>query len=291
MNDSFAASKKSRLSGAAARHHTGEAQMSSEYDVNLRYGVDSSLDLGGKVAVVTGGLGGIAMASNEMLLAKGARLALLYPPFEAEKVASLRDGFDADKVQFVECDVTDPASVERAFNAVAQHYGQIDILVNCAGYVMLQPVLETDFAEWQKQIAVNLTGPFLCAQAAGKRMVAAGNGGKIINIASQAASIAIDNHVAYTSAKAGLLGMTKVMAKEFAPHRINVNTLSPTVVLTPMGEKAWRGEKGEQMKKLIPLGRFAYTDEIAAAVLFFASNGSDMITGADLMIDGGFTIW
>lgn len=156
---------------------------------------------------------------------------------------------------------------------------------------MLQPVIETDFAEWQKQIAVNLTGPFLCSQAAARLMIRAGAGGKIINIASQAASIAIDNHVAYTSAKAGLLGMTKVMAKEFAPHRINVNTLSPTVVLTPMGEKAWRGEKGEQMKKLIPLGRFAYTDEIAAAVLFFASNGSDMITGADLMIDGGFTIW
>lgn len=264
--------------------------MSGEYDVNLRYGVDTTMNLSGKVAVVTGGLGGIAMASNQMLLEKGASLALLYPPFEADKVDSARAAL-AGQVQFICCDVTDLADVEQAFDAIVDHYGHIDILVNCAGYVMLQPVLETDFAEWQKQIAVNLTGPFLCSQAAGKQMVKAGNGGKIINIASQAASIAIDNHVAYTSAKAGLLGMTKVMAKEFAPHRINVNTLSPTVVLTPMGEKAWRGEKGTEMKKLIPLGRFAYTDEIAAAVLFFASNGSDMITGADLMIDGGFTIW
>jgi len=264
--------------------------MSGEYDVNLRYGVDTTMNLSGKVAVVTGGLGGIAMASNQMLLEKGASLALLYPPFEADKVDSARAALTG-QVQFICCDVTDPADVEQAFDAIVEHYGHLDILVNCAGYVMLQPVLETDFAEWQKQIAVNLTGPFLCSQAAGKRMVNAGNGGKIINIASQAASIAIDNHVAYTSAKAGLLGMTKVMAKEFAPHRINVNTLSPTVVLTPMGEKAWRGEKGTEMKKLIPLGRFAYTDEIAAAVLFFASNGSDMITGADLMIDGGFTIW
>ncbi|WP_432371854.1 GolD/DthD family dehydrogenase [Pantoea allii] len=264
--------------------------MSGEYDVNLRYGVDTTMNLSDKVAVVTGGLGGIAMASNQMLLEKGASLALLYPPFEADKVDSARAAL-AGQVQFICCDVTDPADVEQAFDAIVEHYGHLDILVNCAGYVMLQPVLETDFAEWQKQIAVNLTGPFLCSQAAGKRMVNAGNGGKIINIASQAASIAIDNHVAYTSAKAGLLGMTKVMAKEFAPHRINVNTLSPTVVLTPMGEKAWCGEKGTEMKKLIPLGRFAYTDEIAAAVLFFASNGSDMITGADLMIDGGFTIW
>ncbi|WP_428945971.1 GolD/DthD family dehydrogenase [Pantoea sp. FN060301] len=265
--------------------------MSKEYDVNLRYGVDINMDLSGKVAMVTGGLGGIAMASNEMLLAKGASLALLYPAFEQDKVGEVAGQFDRDRVQFFECDVTDPDSVEKAVSAVEAHYGQIDILVNCAGYVMLQPVLETDFSEWQKQVAVNLTGPFLCSQAVAKRMVKAGRGGKIINIASQAASIAIDNHVAYTSAKAGLLGMTKVMAKEFAPHKINVNTLSPTVVLTPMGEKAWRGEKGEAMKQLIPLGRFAYTDEIAAAVLFFAGNGSDMITGADLMIDGGFTIW
>ncbi|MFS2223773.1 GolD/DthD family dehydrogenase [Pantoea sp. B65] len=265
--------------------------MSNEYDVNLRYGVDTNLDLSGKVAVVTGGLGGIAMASNQMLLEKGASLALLYPAFEQQKVAQVAARFDAARVQFVECDVTQPASVTAAFQQVVAHYGHLDILVNCAGYVMLQPVLETDFAEWEKQLAVNLTGPFLCSQAAAKQMIQAGNGGKIINIASQAASIAIDNHVAYTSAKAGLLGMTKVMAKEFARHKINVNTLSPTVVLTPMGEKAWRGEKGEAMKQLIPLGRFAYTDEIAAAVLFFASNGSDMITGADLMIDGGFTIW
>lgn len=265
--------------------------MSNEYDVNLRYGVDTTMNLQGKVAVVTGGLGGIAMASNQMLLEKGASLALLYPAFEQSKVSDVAGQFDAARVQFVQCDVTDPASVEQAIEQVEAHYGQIDILVNCAGYVMLQPVLETDFDEWQKQVAVNLTGPFLCSQAVAKRMVRAGKGGKIINIASQAASIAIDNHVAYTSAKAGLLGMTKVMAKEFAPHKINVNTLSPTVVLTPMGEKAWRGEKGEAMKQLIPMGRFAYTDEIAAAVLFFASNGSDMITGADLMIDGGFTIW
>lgn len=265
--------------------------MSNEYDVNLRYGVDTAGSLAGKVAVVTGGLGGIAMASNEMLLEKGAKLALLYPAFEREKALEAAEQFDAARVLFVECDVAEPASVDAAFARVEAHYGQIDILVNCAGYVMLQPVLETEFAEWNKQIAVNLTGPFLCSQAAARRMIQAGRGGKIINIASQAASIAIDNHVAYTSAKAGLLGMTKVMAKEFAPHNINVNTLSPTVVLTPMGEKAWRGEKGEAMKKLIPMGRFAYTDEIAAAVLFFAGNGSDMITGADLMIDGGFTIW
>jgi NAD(P)-dependent dehydrogenase (short-subunit alcohol dehydrogenase family) len=263
----------------------------NEYDVNLRYGVDTQMSLAGKVAVVTGGLGGIAMAANQMLLEKGARLVLLYPAFEQEIVAAIKQQLGEEKVAYQVCDVADPQSVATAFSAAQQCWGRLDILVNCAGYVNLQPATEIAFSEWQQHLAVNLTGPFLCSQAFAQRLIAARHGGKIINIASQAASIAIDNHCAYTSAKAGLLGMTKVMAKEWATHGITVNTLSPTVVLTPMGEKAWRGEKGEEMKKLIPLGRFAYTDEIAAAILFFASNGSDMITGADLMIDGGFTIW
>jgi NAD(P)-dependent dehydrogenase (short-subunit alcohol dehydrogenase family) len=263
----------------------------NQYDVNLRYGVDTHLSLEGKVVVVTGGFGGIAMASNRMMLEKGAHLALLYPQFESALKQQIVDELGERQVSYFECDVTCPSQVVDVFLQVEQQCGQIDILVNCAGYVHLEPAVETSFEQWQKNLAVNLTGPFLCSQAAARSMIARGRGGKIINIASQAASIAIDNHCAYTSAKAGLLGMTKVMAKEWAPHRINVNTLSPTVVLTPMGEKAWRGEKGEEMKKLIPLGRFAYTDEIAAAILFFSSNGSDMITGADLMIDGGFTIW
>ncbi|EFE94698.1 GolD/DthD family dehydrogenase [Serratia odorifera] len=263
----------------------------NEYDVNLRYGVDSQMSLVGKTAVITGGLGGIAMATNHMLLEKGAQLVLMYPEFEQHRLAEARQQLGDAQVAYQSCDVTDPTSVHSAFSAAQLRFGQIDILVNCAGYVNLQPATEITLAEWQQHIAVNLTGPFLCAQEMARRAIAGGHGGKIVNIASQAASIAIDHHCAYTSAKAGLLGMTKVMAKEWAPFGITVNTLSPTVVLTPMGEKAWRGEKGEAMKKLIPLGRFAYTDEIAAAILFFASNGSDMITGADLMIDGGFTIW
>jgi NAD(P)-dependent dehydrogenase (short-subunit alcohol dehydrogenase family) len=262
-----------------------------QYDVNLRYGVDTSLSLAGKVAVVTGGFGGIAMASNRMMLEKGATLALLYPPFEHAVKEKVVQEFGEKRVHYFECDVSDPAQVSAVFKQIEERCGHIDLLVNCAGYVQLEPAVETSLEQWQRHLAVNLTGPFLCAQAAAKSMIAAGHGGKIISIASQAASVAIDNHCAYTTSKAGLLGMTKVMAKEWAPYHITVNTLSPTVVLTPMGEKAWQGEKGERMKKMIPLGRFAYTDEIAAAILFFATNGSDMITGADLMIDGGYTIW
>lgn len=265
--------------------------MSGQYDVNLRHGVDFDFRLDGKVAVVTGGLGGIAMASNEAFVAKGAKVAIWHSPNSASRVAAAIEKLGKDNAFAVSCDVAKEEDVEKAVQATLDHYGDIDILVNAAGYVALTPAEQVPLEEWNQIIDVCLTGAFLCAKHVGKYLLGSGHGGKIINIASQAATIAIDHHCAYTSAKAGLIGMTKVMAKEWARKGINVNTVSPTVVLTPMGAKAWEGPKGEAMKDLIPAGRFAYTDEIAAAVLFLASNGADMIVGADIMIDGGFTIW
>ncbi|WP_158161874.1 GolD/DthD family dehydrogenase [Grimontia hollisae] len=272
--------------------------MTTKYDVNLRYGVDLQQSLNGKVVVVTGGFGGIAMATNEMVLQKGGQLALIYPPFEQETVQTALAQLDAQKggeffgsVACFCCDVTIPKRVEETFEQILSHFNSIDALVNSAGYVHLEPAVEVSFEQWQKQVAINLTAPFLVCSAFAKWLIKSQRAGKIVNIASQAASIAIEGHVAYTSAKAGLLGMTKVMALEWARYGINVNTISPTVVLTPMGEKAWQGEKGEEMKAKIPMGRFAYTDEIAAAVIFLITNGSDMINGADLMIDGGYTIY
>ncbi len=266
--------------------------MSIDYDVNLKYGVDPNQSLEGKVAVVTGGFGGIAMAGNRLMYAKGARLALLYPGFEASKKEEILAEFpDKDRVIAVECDVTSPESVKKAMAEVKAKMGTVDIVVTCAGYVCLQPCLETELEEWNKHMAVNLTGTFLTVQEAARIMVEDKHPGKIIILASQAATVALDNHVAYAASKAGLWGICKVMAKELGPHGICVNTISPTVVLTPMGAKAWEGKKGEDNKKMIPIGRFAYTDEIGSAILFFASNGSDMITGTDLLIDGGYQVW
>ncbi|MBV7297861.1 GolD/DthD family dehydrogenase [Enterovibrio paralichthyis] len=272
--------------------------MATKYDVSLRYGVDPQQSLSGKVVAVVGGFGGIAMATNEMVLQKGGELALVYPPFEQEKMQTALEQLNAqpggeffDRVACFCCDVTIPQNVEETFEQILKRFTSIDALVNSAGYVHLEPAIEVSYEQWQKQVAVNLTAPFLVCSAFAKWLIESKRAGKIVNIASQAASIAIEGHVAYTSAKAGLLGMTKVMALEWAPHGINVNTISPTVVLTPMGEKAWQGEKGEEMKAKIPMGRFAYTDEIAAAVIFLITNGSDMINGADIMIDGGYTIY
>jgi NAD(P)-dependent dehydrogenase (short-subunit alcohol dehydrogenase family) len=264
--------------------------MSIQYDMSLRYGVDFGFRLDGKVAVVTGGLGGIAMATNAALVGKGARVAILYPAFEEARAGAAIEELGSSNAVAFACDVTQEAEVEAAITAAHRHFGDLHLLVNAAGCITLTCAEDIGFEEWQRQIAVNLTGPFLCAKHFARHVLASGHGGKIVNIASQAATVAIDQHCAYTSAKAGLIGMTKVLAKEWAGRGITVNTVSPTVVLTPMGAAAWEGEKGEAMKKMIPVGRFAYTDEIAAAILFLLSNGSDMITGADIMIDGGYTI-
>lgn len=114
---------------------------------------------------------------------------------------------------------------------------------------------------------LNLKGSFLMAQIIGREMIATG-GGKIVNMASQASVIALDKHVAYCASKAAIVSMTQVLAMEWAPYNINVNAISPTVILTELGKKAWAGQVGEDMKKLIPAGRFGYPEEVAACALF-----------------------
>jgi NAD(P)-dependent dehydrogenase (short-subunit alcohol dehydrogenase family) len=161
--------------------------------------------------------------------------------------------------------------------------------VNSAGIVDLAPAEAISLTAWQRTLDINLTGSFLVAQAVGRRMIASG-GGAIINLASQAGSVAIDGHVAYCASKFGVIGLTKTLALEWGRHGITVNSISPTVVLTDLGKKAWEGPKGDAMKAQIPMGRFAEPEENAAAAVFLASPGARMINGADLVVDGGFTV-
>lgn len=123
-------------------------------------------------------------------------------------------------------------------------------------------------------------------QYVGREMLKVGKG-KIINMASQAASVALPQHIAYTASKAAVLGVTKVLANEWGSRGITVNSISPTIVRTPMGMKVW-GETGEAIRSRIPVGRFAEADEVAAATIFLASDGARMINGIDLLIDGGY---
>lgn len=247
--------------------------------------VDFDFRLDGSVALVTGGASGIGAAIAAALSSKGARIA----------VVDLNEAGATDVAQGLPgsrgfgCNVADPDAVTAVVDAVIGEFGRIDVLVNSAGIVRLAPAEDLSLADWDSTIAINLKGTFLMCQTAGRHMLAAGSGA-IINMASQAASVALDQHVAYCASKFGVVGTSKVLAAEWAPRGVRVNTISPTVVLTELGHAAWDGPKGDALKKLIPTGRFAYPDEIAAAAVFLASSASAMINGADLLIDGGYTI-
>lgn len=242
--------------------------------------------LSGKLAVVTGAASGIGAAIAEGFATKGARVALLDMNLDAAaaRAASLPDA------RACACNVTDAASIATAVAEIRAAMGEIDILVNSAGIVDLAPAEEISDAAWTRTIDVNLTGSFLMAREVGRAMIAAGRGGRIVNLASQAGSVAIDGHVAYCASKFGIIGVTKTLALEWGRHGITVNSISPTVVLTDLGRKAWDGPKGEAMKAQIPAGRFAEPHEIAAAAVFLASDEAAMINGADLLVDGGYTV-
>lgn len=248
--------------------------------------IDYTFPLTGKVAVVTGGASGIGKAIVEAYHEKGAKVVICDLKLEEAKAEAAALGGD---VLAFACDVGDPASVEAAVKGIVDACGRIDILVNSAGIVALAPAEELSVDAWNLTMKVNLGGTFLMSQAVGKVMLAQG-AGKIINLASQAGSVALFDHAAYCASKFGVIGLTKVLASEWAPRGVTVNSISPTVVLTELGKKAWAGPKGDAMMKLIPTERFAIPEEIAAAAVFLASEGADMINGADLLIDGGYTI-
>jgi D-threitol dehydrogenase (NAD+) len=248
--------------------------------------VDFDFGLDGKTALVTGGAAGIGAAIAAAYAAKGARVAVV--DLNETVATQTAGGFPTESRGFG-CDVTDTDSVRGTVDAVLDVFGRVDILVNSAGVVHLAPAEELPEKAWDATIDVNLKGTFLMCQAVGRSMLDAG-GGVIVNMASQAASVALDQHVAYCASKFGVVGVSKVLAAEWGPRGVRVNTISPTVVLTELGRKAWDGPHGDALKKLIPTGRFAYPDEIAAAAVYLASDAAAMVNGADLVIDGGYTI-
>lgn len=248
--------------------------------------VDLSFGLHHKVAVVTGGASGIGAAIAEAFHAKGAAVVILDADLaHAEQTATRIGG----GTYALACDVSDADSVDRAVESITDRSGRIDILVNSAGVARLAPAETLSLADWNLTIAVNLTGTFLVTQRVGRVMLTAGRG-KVINIASQAGIVAIPEHVAYCASKFGVRGLTQVFAAEWGGRGVNVNCISPTVVMTDLGRRAWAGPKGDAHKAQIPKGRFAEPEEVAAAAVFLASDASDMVNGENLVVDGGFTI-
>lgn len=248
--------------------------------------LDFDFPLGGKTAFVTGAASGIGAAISEAFAIKGVRVAVVDLNEDAAQAQAKKIGGDAIAIT---CNVADPASVAQATRQAKDALGRIDILVNSAGIVDLAPAADLSLGAWQRTIDINLTGSFLVAQEVGRVMIAQ-KSGRIINLASQAGSVAIDEHVAYCASKFAVIGMSKTLALEWGRFGITVNTVSPTVVLTELGKAAWAGAKGEAMIGQIPAGRFAEPCEIAAAVVFLASDAAGMLNGADIVVDGGFTV-
>ncbi|MGQ8880880.1 GolD/DthD family dehydrogenase [Delftia sp. NA_296.1] len=245
-------------------------------------------DFDGRTALVTGGAGGIGLAIARQLAASGARVALLDLERQALDVAAASLAEPRHHLALA-VDVTRPAGVEQAVATVLEATGRIDILVNSAGVALLEPAGEISEAAWERTLAVNLTAPLLLAQAVAPAMRRQRHG-RIINLASQASVVALRRHAAYCASKAGLVGLTRVLALEWASDGITVNAISPTVVDTPLGRKAWAGQVGEAMRALIPTGRFAQPEEVARLAVFLAGTYAGMLTGENIVIDGGYSI-
>ena len=239
-----------------------------------------------KVALVTGAARGIGLAVAKRFLGEGYRVALL--DIEEELLAqSVQALNDPDNTLAIHADVSDADSVAKAFAAVQDRFGRLDALVNNAGIAIFKPLLETTQADWDRVLAVNLTGPFLCTQAAAPLMREHG-GGAIVNITSISALRASTLRTAYGTSKAGLAHLTKQFAVELATLGIRVNAVAPGPVDTAMAKAVHTPAIRADYHDTIPLNRYGLETELADAVFFLCSERATYITGQMLAVDGGF---
>lgn len=239
-----------------------------------------------KVAVITGAARGIGLAIARTFLAAGYRVALLDID-GAELQAAVASLEPIDAVLSIECDISDPSQVETAICRTEAQFGRIDSLINNAGIAVFKPLLETTFEEWQRVLAVNLSGPFLCTQLCAPVMLK-GGGGSIVNIASISGLRASTLRVAYGTSKAGLMHLTRQQAAELGNIGIRVNAIAPGPVETAMAKQVHSAAIRADYHDAIPLARYGTEKEIADAVFFLCSAAASYINGQTLAVDGGF---
>ncbi|OBA00434.1 SDR family oxidoreductase [Halomonas sp. G11] len=231
--------------------------------------------------LVTGATSGIGLDIAQALAELGAELVLFGR--NREKLAELKQALGAHTLAV---DITDEAAVTAAFSEMPA----LDGLVNCAGVSILDDVLDVKAKDLEQIMATNVTACAVVAREAARHMIANGRQGSIVNVSSQAAMAALPGHLGYCASKAAMDAMTRVLCLELGPKGIRVNSVNPTVTLTPMAERAWSDPaKRDPMLAAIPLGRFATPREVALPVAFLLSSAASMISGASLPIDGGFT--
>jgi len=257
--------------------------------MNLPY-----FDLSAKVAIVTGGATGIGRGIAEGLADAGAAIVLAARRLEkcetACKEIAERTGVATLPCR---CDITDRSQVSALVDRVTEELGRIDILVNNSGTGGSEkPILKMNDEDWNRVIDTNLKGAFLLSQAVVGKMVAQGQGGKIINVASIGALIGWPNMSAYCASKGGCLQLTKSMALEWVRYNIQVNAILPGYFKTPMNEDFFATEAGERaIRSSIPMKRIAQIEEIKGIAILLASQASSFMTGSAVVVDGGHTCW
>ena len=245
--------------------------------------------LDGKTALVTGATKGIGTEACKVLADAGADIAAVGR--DRDGLAEVKKAVEAKgrRCVAISADMATADGPEKAAKEALAAFGVIDILVNNAGIALIDPLLNASVADWDQTMAVNLRAPWLLAKALVPGMIKQKRG-KIINISSQAGVVGLEAHGAYAASKGGLNMLTKVMCVEWAKHNIQINSVCPTVILTPMGEQVWgKPEKGDPMKAKIPAARFGKPVEVADMILYLASSASDLVNGQDILIDGGYT--
>ncbi|MBM9477603.1 SDR family oxidoreductase [Nakamurella flavida] len=247
---------------------------------------DRSRPVDGKRVVVTGAASGIGKGVATALVQGGARVVLLDRNVDA--VTAVADELGATAIG---CDVTDEDQVRAAMRGAAEHLGGLDGAVNNAGIVLNEPAESMSLVDFNRVIAVNLTGVFLCARE--QFPFLADGGGSIVNTASMCAGIVVrpQPQVSYNASKSAVVGLTRSLAAEWADRNIRVNSVSPGYTLTELVRSPELAPQHEQWSSLTPMKRLADIDDLVGAYLFLLSDQAGFMTGQDIVIDGGYTVW
>jgi NAD(P)-dependent dehydrogenase (short-subunit alcohol dehydrogenase family) len=252
--------------------------------------MDQPFSLRGRTALVTGASSGLGAHFAHVLAGQGAAVALAAR--RLDRLERLADDIRAagGTAAPVACDVTDEASVAAAVAAAADALGPLDILVNNSGITGRKPFLETSGAEWDEVLQTNLRGAFLMCREFARAAVAAGRGGRIVNVASILGLRTIKGVVPYCTSKAGMVHMTAVLAMELGPQGITVNALAPGYVETDLNRDFLRGPAGARIAGRVPLGRIGAAEDLDGALLLLVSDAGRFITGVTLPVDGGHSV-
>ena len=245
------------------------------------------MQLENKTVIITGSGRGIGREMARLFAADGARVAIADVNEESAHRAAASIGAAGGEAYPIGVDITDPGQVESLIRQVVGRWGRLDVLVNNAGVGLNKPFLETTLLEWDQMLDVNLTGTFLCAQAAARKMIRQG-AGRIVNVASISGQRGGQGRAAYGAAKAGVILLTRVMAVELAPFGVNVNAIAPGPVDTEQSRGTHTPATRRAYHSRIPQGRYGEHREIAAAAMFLSSDAASFVNGSVLNVDGGF---